>query len=434
MNFQRILPKLLLVGFILLLLQPVLIWHNYSQNVLLMEGEEYYVNLWYPFSAELVCDKEDFLKINGSILQGDNKQINLNNPLLVQAVNMGRANLKIKLFGKIPIRHLTVSVLPEKKVYPGGQSIGIKLRSEGVLVVGYNEVDGRYPAKESGIKKGDSIIAIDGIKIEGINQAAELISSNGKTGKNMSFTLKRDENQLTKEVSPIYCSNTNSYRIGLFIRDTAAGVGTLTFYDPATKKYGALGHVIVDIDTNTPIDISQGEIVKASIINIREGRRGHPGEKTGVFIEQKDIIGSIYKNTDFGIFGTLEKMENKNDYNSSPIPIASSHQVEVGPAKILTVVKGDNVEEYDVEIQRIVNKNTPSNKGFIINITDKELIGKTGGIIQGMSGSPIIQNGKIIGAITHVFVNEPTKGYGIFIEWMLLESGVFEEEEIKKAS
>lgn len=434
MKFQRILPKLLLVGFILLLLQPVLIWHNYSQNVLLMEGEEYYVNLWYPFSAELVCDKEDFLKINGSILQGDNKQINLNNPLLVQAVNMGRANLKIKLFGKIPIRHLTVSVLPEKKVYPGGQSIGIKLRSEGVLVVGYNEVDGRYPAKESGIKKGDSIIAIDGIKVEGINQAADLISSNGKTGKNMSFKLKRDENQLTKEVSPIYCSNTNSYRIGLFIRDTAAGVGTLTFYDPATKKYGALGHVIVDIDTNTPIDISQGEIVKASIINIREGRRGHPGEKTGVFIEQKDIIGSIYKNTDFGIFGTLEKMENKNDYNSSPIPIASSHQVEVGPAKILTVVKGDNVEEYDVEIQRIVNKNTPSNKGFIINITDKELIGKTGGIIQGMSGSPIIQNGKIIGAITHVFVNEPTRGYGIFIEWMLLESGVFEEEELKKAS
>jgi len=399
-----------------------------------MEGEEYYVNLWYPFSAELVCDKEDFLKINGSILQGDNKQINLNNPLLVQAVNMGRANLKIKLFGKIPIRHLTVSVLPEKKVYPGGQSIGIKLRSEGVLVVGYNEVDGRYPAKESGIKKGDSIIAIDGIKVEGINQAADLISSNGKTGKNMSFKLKRDENQLTKEVSPIYCSNTNSYRIGLFIRDTAAGVGTLTFYDPATKKYGALGHVIVDIDTNTPIDISQGEIVKASIINIREGRRGHPGEKTGVFIEQKDIIGSIFKNTDFGIFGTLEKMENKNDYNSSPIPIASSHQVEVGPAKILTVVKGDNVEEYDVEIQRIVNKNTPSNKGFIINITDKELIGKTGGIIQGMSGSPIIQNGKIIGAITHVFVNEPTRGYGIFIEWMLLESGVFEEEELKKAS
>lgn len=434
MKFQRILPKLLLVVFIFLLLQPVLIWHNYSQNVLLMEGEEYYVNLWYPFSAELVCDKEDFLKINGSILQGDNKQINLNNPLLVQAVNMGRANLKIKLFGKIPIRHLTVSVLPEKKVYPGGQSIGIKLRSEGVLVVGYNEVDGRYPAKESGIKKGDSIIAIDGIKVEGINQAADLISSNGKTGKNMSFKLKRDENQLTKEVSPIYCSNTNSYRIGLFIRDTAAGVGTLTFYDPATKKYGALGHVIVDIDTNTPIDISQGEIVKASIINIREGRRGHPGEKTGVFIEQKDIIGSIFKNTDFGIFGTLEKMENKNDYNSSPIPIASSHQVEVGPAKILTVVKGDNVEEYDVEIQRIVNKNTPSNKGFIINITDKELIGKTGGIIQGMSGSPIIQNGKIIGAITHVFVNEPTRGYGIFIEWMLLESGVFEEEELKKAS
>lgn len=419
---------------VFLLIQPALIWHNYSQNVRLMEGEEYYVNIRYPFQAELVCDRDDFLKINGSILQSDNAQINLKNPLQVQAVNLGEANLRIKLFGRIPIRHLTVSVLPEKKLYPGGQSIGIKLRSEGVLVVGYNEVDGKYPARESGIKKGDSIIAINGIKVEGINQAADLISGNGNTGKNMSFTLKRNEDIYIKEVSPIFCPNTNSYRIGLFIRDTAAGVGTLTFYDPTTNKYGALGHVIVDIDTNTPIDISQGEIVKASIINIREGRRGHPGEKTGVFIEQKDIIGSIYKNTDFGIFGTLEKMDNKNDYNSSPIPIASSNQVEIGPAKILTVLKGDKVEEYDIEIQKIVNNNTPSNKGFIINIVDKELIEKTGGIIQGMSGSPIIQNGKIIGAITHVFVNEPTKGYGIFIEWMLLESGILDKNVSKKAS
>ena len=434
MNIRRILPKFILVLLVLLLIQPALILHNYSQNVRLIEGEEYYVNIRYPFQAELVCDQEDFLKINGSLLQGDNHQINLRNPLLVQAVNLGKANLKIKLFGKIPIRHLSVSVLPEKMVYPGGQSIGIKLRSEGVLVVGYNEVNGRFPARESGIKKGDSIIAIDGIKVEGINQAADLISSSGESGKKMSFALKRDQNTVTKDVSPVYCPNTNSYRIGLFIRDTAAGVGTLTFYDPSTKNYGALGHVIVDIDTNTPIDISQGEIVKASIINIREGRRGHPGEKTGVFIEQKDIIGSINKNTEFGIFGTLEKMDNKNDLNSKPIPIASSNQVEIGPAKILTVIKGDKVEEYDVEIQRIVNKNTPSNKGFILNIIDEELINKTGGIIQGMSGSPIIQNGKIIGAITHVFVNEPAKGYGIFIEWMLLESGIMEEKELKKAS
>ncbi len=434
MKFSRILPKIPLVFMIILLLQPVFIWYNYSQNVRLLEGEEYYVNIKYPFQAELVCDQEDVVKINGSLLQNDITNINLRDPLLVQAVNLGKANLKITLFGKIPIRHLSVRVLPEMKIYPGGQSIGIKLRSEGVLVVGYNEVDGRYPARESGIKKGDSIIAINDIKVEGINQAAELISKNGETGSSMSFTLKRDEKILVKELSPQFCPNTNSYRIGLFIRDTAAGVGTLTFYDPTTKKYGALGHVIVDMDTNTPIDISQGEIVKASIINIKEGRRGHPGEKTGVFIEQKDIIGSIYKNTDFGIFGTLEKIENKNNFNSTPIPIATANQVEIGPAKILTVLRGDNIEEYDVEIQKIVNQNTPSNKGFILNIVDDKLINTTGGIIQGMSGSPIIQNGKIIGAITHVFVNEPTKGYGIFIEWMLLESGIIEENEIKKAS
>lgn len=425
MKYLSIFPKLTLIMLIFLVFLVLPTCYNYSQNLRLIEGEEYYVNLKYPFKAELDCDQWDILQINGSILKAETS-IDLKNPLSVKALSLGKANIEIKLFGLIPIKQLTVDVLPGKMVYPGGQSIGIKLRSEGVIVVGFNEVNGSYPARKNGIRKGDSILAINGTRVNDINQAADLIHKEGSTGQPIQFIVKREGHEIVKNVIPKYCSHTNSYRIGLYIRDTATGVGTLTFYDPKTNIYGALGHVIVDVDTNKPIDISEGQLVKASIINIREGKRGHPGEKTGVFIEGKDIVGCIEKNTEFGIFGSLDTIRNQNENNDKPIPVALNSQVQTGPAEILTVINGDKIEKFDIEIERIVNTNTPSNKGFIIKIVDEKLLSVTGGIIQGMSGSPVIQNNKLIGAVTHVFINEPTKGYGIFIEWMLLESGILE--------
>lgn len=430
MNFLRNRVKILVVFLLFMLLVPVIFWANYSQNISLIQGEEHYVNIPFPLKAEISCDQSDIIKINGSPLEDTTTTINLKEPLSLKGVNLGNARLNIKLFGVVPLRHLTVNVFPEKFVYPGGQSIGIKLRSEGVIVVGFNKVDCSYPAREMGLKKGDSIIAINGCEVDSIDEAAELIDEKGSSGKPIEFNLKRGNTLLQETIIPRYCPDTNSFRIGLYIRDTAAGVGTLSFYDPDSKLYGALGHVIVDIDTNTPININHGEIVKASIVRIKEGKRGHPGEKTGVFIEEKDIIGSIEKNTEYGIFGRLEKINNKNDYYSEPIPIALSNQVQVGPAEILTVLNGDRIEKFDVEIQRIVNPDTPSNKGFIIKITDENLINKTGGIIQGMSGSPIIQNNKLVGAVTHVFINDPTRGYGIFVEWMLQESGALEAKYV----
>ncbi len=430
MNFLRNRVKILVVFLLFMLLVPVIFWANYSQNISLIQGEEHYVNIPFPLKAEISCDQSDIIKINGSPLEDTTTTINLKEPLSLKGVNLGNTSLNIKLFGVVPLRHLTVNVFPEKFVYPGGQSIGIKLRSEGVIVVGFNKVDGSYPAREMGLKKGDSIIAINGCEVDSIDEAAELIDEKGSSGKPIEFNLKRGNTLLQETIIPRYCSDTNSFRIGLYIRDTAAGVGTLSFYDPDSKLYGALGHVIVDIDTNTPININHGEIVKASIVRIKEGKRGHPGEKTGVFIEEKDIIGSIEKNTEYGIFGRLEKINNKNDYYSEPIPIALSNQVQVGPAEILTVLNGDRIEKFDVEIQRIVNPDTPSNKGFIIKITDENLINRTGGIIQGMSGSPIIQNNKLVGAVTHVFINDPTRGYGIFVEWMLQESGALEAKYV----
>ncbi len=428
MKKTRIRFKILIISLVISLIVPLFLWYNYSQNLQIIQGKEHYVNLPFPFEAEISCDQEGILKINGRLIDDrDSRKVSLRNPLAVKATSLGKVSLDIKLFGLIPVRQLTVNVLPEKELYPGGQSVGIKLTSDGVIVVGHNKVDGAYPAKEGGIKKGDSIIAINNKKVEGVDEAAQLIDEKGSRGSAVKFTVKRDEDVIEKQVTPNYCLETNSYRIGLFIRDTAAGVGTLTFIDPATNRYGALGHVIVDIDTNKAIDISQGEIVKASIVGINEAQRGHPGEKTGVFIEQKDIIGSIEKNTELGIFGTLEKMENKNNIYDEPVPIGLSSDVKTGPAEILTVIRGDNIEKFDIQIQRIVNKTSPTNKGFIIKVTDERLLAKTGGIIQGMSGSPIIQDDNIVGAVTHVFVNEPAKGYGIFIEWMFLESEIYND-------
>lgn len=424
MKYKHITPKYRLIPLIILLSVSILTWINFHQDLRLVEGEKHYVNLIFPLRAEVTWDPGEIIQVNDSyqsFFSREEVAISLEDSLSPLGMGQGKASLEIKLFGLIPVRQINIDVLPEKKVYVGGQSIGIKLRSEGVMVVGYNEVGGTSPAREGDIRKGDSIIAINGTKVKNLDQVAGLINKETGPGIPVVFSLKRQQEKIIRAVIPRYCRETGSYRVGLFIRDTAAGVGTLTFYDPQSKAYGALGHVIVDIDTNQPIEIEQGEIVKASIINIREGRRGHPGEKTGVFIEGKDIIGSIEKNSEFGIFGALDKIDNKNSYYKEPVPVAWSHQVETGPAEILTVIKGDRIERFSAEIKRIVNPSLPDNKGFILKITDPKLLKETGGIIQGMSGSPVMQGQRLVGAVNHVFVNDPTRGYGVFIEWMLQE-------------
>jgi stage IV sporulation protein B len=357
-------------------------------------------------------------------------KVSLRSPLHFSAQSLGSVNLEFRLFGVIPLRQLKVNVLPEKKLMPGGHSIGIKLHSEGVLVVGHHLVRGSdfsaSPAKEAGIEVGDIILAMDGVALQDANQVAEIINRPGSAGKTISFLLKRESRLLTREVTPLYCLETGRFRIGLYVRDTAAGVGTLTFYDPETRIYGALGHVITDVDTNQPIEVRDGQVVKANIVSIKAARRGQPGEKTGIFQEDRDIIGNIEKNCLFGIFGKLSSMEPVAGSRIIPVPIALMSQVEVGPAEILTVLEGDNIERFDIEIQRVYQQNRPSDKGMVIRVTDERLLETTGGIVQGMSGSPILQKGRLVGAVTHVFVNDPTRGYGIFIEWMVMESGLLD--------
>ncbi|TQS74700.1 SpoIVB peptidase [Ornithinibacillus gellani] len=328
--------------------------------------------------------------------------------------------------------------LKNKKVIPGGQSIGVQLHTLGVLVVGHHLVYGdgespQSPGEKAKIYVGDVILKINDETIHGMSEIKPFVEEAGKKGNKLKVTIKRGNETLDTFLEPVMDAKEEEYRIGLYIRDSAAGIGTMTFYDPVSKKYGALGHIISDMDTKKPIEINNGSIVHSSVTSIEKGDNGHPGEKQARFSVKDFKIGTITKNSPFGIFGKLEQDLENGKYDK-PMPIALSHEVKEGPAKILTVVEDKKVEAFDVEIVSTIPQKTPAIKGMVIQITDKELLNKTGGIVQGMSGSPIIQNDKIIGAVTHVFVNDPTSGYGVHIEWMLQDAGIQMVKSSKKAS
>ncbi|MFA9555990.1 SpoIVB peptidase [Evansella sp. AB-rgal1] len=340
--------------------------------------------------------------------------------------------------GKIPLRSMDVTVLPELKVIPGGQSIGVRVQTEGVLVVGHHLIetqDGSVsPGEIAGIEVGDIITKMNGVKIEEMNDINPVVQDSGEIDGPIQVEIKRDGKSYKKELQPIKGKTDENFRLGLYIRDSAAGVGTLTFYEPQSKKYGALGHVISDMDTKKPIEVNEGEIVSSKVTSIEKGMTGEPGEKLARFSSDRKVLGDIQKNSPFGIFGKLHDDIDNGKLNK-PMDIGLSHQVKEGPAEILTVVEGDKVKRFDIEIVSSTEQKFPATKGMVIKVTDPELIEATGGIVQGMSGSPIIQNDRIIGAVTHVFVNDPTSGYGCHIEWMLQEAGIdIYETDKSKAS
>jgi stage IV sporulation protein B len=316
---------------------------------------------------------------------------------------------------------------PVIELIPGGHSIGVSLQTKGVLVVGFAPIIGSkgeelFPAKEAGIMVGDIILKINGVKTLNDFQVAKEIDTKCRENETITLEIKQKGMIMEKTIQPIFCQETQRYRIGLYIRDEAAGVGTLTFVDPKTKIFGALGHVITDIDTNNKIELQEGKIVESTIHSIEKGRKGDPGEKIGSFMLESSFSGTIEKNSGSGIFGICDK-EIKNQFFQDPLPIGWKKDIQPGPAKIYTVIKDNIIEEFEINIEKVMLYRN-DNKNMIIRVTDPKLINETGGIIQGMSGSPIIQNGKIVGAVTHVFVNDSSRGYGVFIERMLEESGI----------
>ncbi len=383
-----------------------------------------------PFGATVRPDRGGALSLNGEQLGTEGRRIALGAPMSIAALNTGQYSVDFKLFGLIPLRKLKVDVVPPLRVIPGGHSIGVLLKSRGVIVVGYAAVKDaqgnlHHPGKDSGLELGDAILAIGGKQVTCDEQAARLFDEAGQSGSAVTLSIRRKGRTMEKSVSPVREAATGRFRVGLYIRDGAAGIGTLTFYDPVSGKYGALGHVIADAETAQPIDVDKGHIVAAEVSAIQPGRVRNPGEKIGTMVDQDNWLGSIDKNSRFGIFGTMTTPV-KNPFFQEPVPVAMGAQVKEGPAEILTVVSGQKLERYTVEIQRVMRQPTAEGKNMIVKVTDPRLLAKTGGIVQGMSGSPILQDGKMVGAVTHVFVNDPTRGYGVLIEWMLQEAGVLD--------
>lgn len=349
-------------------------------------------------------------------------------PLAVQAQQSGVARLDLSLFGWVPIRQVTVEVVSRPAVVPGGQSVGVMLRSRGVLVVDYAPVPaggGRavIPAREAGIRPGDVIQRIDGTPVESDRAAARLIDAAGRAGRPVEVEFVRNGRVERRRLVPIFNPDQRRYAIGVWVRDSVAGVGTLTFYDPQTRRYAALGHVVTDAETQAALPAGGGEILPARITAIEPSRNGDPGEKVGVVAPGAAPLGTIDRNTPVGISGRLLR-EPPPGPESRPVPTALAGEVRPGPARIVTVVEGEEPRSFDIEIERINPSGGNGGKDMVIRVTDPELLAVAGGIVQGMSGSPILQDGRLVGAVTHVFVNDATRGYAVFIERMLEAAGL----------
>lgn len=302
-----------------------------------------------------------------------------------------------------------------REIIASGKNIGIELASKGIIVVGTYQVANISPAADANIQNGDKIIKVNGIVVNSIPEMLEAIDvRDDKTS--IGITYLRGTKELTTDLKLVKDSN-DIYKTGLYVKDSINGVGTLTFIDPNTKLYGALGHEIMEKTTGQKLEIKDGKIYQSNVTSITPSRDGNPGEKN-VNYDTSIVYGDVYENTEYGIFGNYT---DEIDENAKLYKVASYDNIELGKAKMLTVIASDKVEEYDINILK-VNDNKNSNKNILFEITDKNLLEKTGGIIQGMSGSPIIQNGYIIGAVTHVVVDDPSKGYGILITNMLEEA------------
>ncbi len=352
--------------------------------------------------------------------------------LEIRSTGTGHSTLEFRLLGILPVRRVAVDVVAPLRVMPGGQSIGVMAREKGVTVVGLPVVVGpdgqRYsPARDAGIETGDVILSIDGEPIQSEEQVSLLVRKAGAEGRPCEIVLRRGGRELTVKVTPVLDATGTNYMIGIYIRGATAGVGTLSFWDPVTGVFTALGHIITDSDTNRVVDVAEGYILPAVISAVEPGRRGQPGGKIGTFSFADPPLGKIERNTQFGIVGRLSHPV-RNGIADEPVNLGMAVEVRPGPAQMLTVINGQTVQSFSIEIERVVPQAQPGDKGLVLRVTDPVLLEKTGGIIQGMSGSPILQDGRLVGVVTHVMINDPTRGYGIYAEWMAANAGLLGNE------
>lgn len=398
---MKLFKKIIIITFLLIIYAYVCNISLLPSNYIIMQGEN--LRLYTLLGIRLIEESSYQTLQTSSTLEQE--KIN----------KIGKVSFRLNLFNLIPLKNIDVNVIPKTTVVPMGNAIGMKLYTAGVLVVGMSEIEGKKPYENSGIKEGDRIIQINQNQIDNTDDLMKAV--NKSDGNNISIKYVRDEKTITTSIKPLKNSS-NEYKIGLWVRDAAAGVGTLTFYEPSSGMFATLGHGIMDIDTAELIKIANGELVTTNILSINKGTKGNPGEIRGT-IEAGHTIGSISKNTKFGVFGTINKTPYLNTSNTNEVQVALREEIKTCKAQIICELENGKKEYYDIEIQRIFISNNKDNKSMLIKVTDKKLSEKTGGIIQGMSGAPIIQNGKFVGAVTHVLVNDPTIGYGVFADIML---------------
>ncbi len=297
-------------------------------------------------------------------------------------------------------------------VYLGGYPLGFAISCDGVIVV----ANSNETARE--IKEGDVIISIQNEEVNSADDILRVINKSENLAKDLTVLYLSKGIQKTTMVKPIFDKEKNLYKLGVWVRDNAAGVGTVTYIRKDNLRFGALGHPVCDIDTGTLLPVNEGNIYRCTIMGYKKGKKGNPGELKGLFLRSGRILGSLDSNNKFGVYG---KFSDKllDDYDDNLVEVASHNEIKNGKATIRCTIEGGVPKDYDIEIVKTYFNNEKDNKSMFIRVTDKELIEKTGGIIQGMSGSPVIQNGKLVGAITHVFVNDPTKGYAVFADYMI---------------
>ncbi len=378
----------------------------------------------YIYVANISLIPKEIVLLNG-------EELNLKKMFGIQTVettktsnsNYNVSNLEVNMFGSIPLKDVKVTVIDDIEVVPVGKIIGLKLYTNGVLVVGMSEIEDCNnnlikPYQNTDIKEGDTILKINENEIQDIDVLKKVV--NNSKGENLELTILRDGSILTSNITPVKTEE-KEYKLGLWVKDAATGVGTMTYYEPNSKSFAVLGHGITDSDTNNLINIESGELVTSKVISIKKGEIENPGEIKGTILNQQ-TIGKVSKNTQFGIYGTLNNLTSLNIDTSQKMKVALRDEIKTGEAKIICSLDNSNKsKEYSIEIEKIYYDNDYNNKSMLIRVTDSELIEKTGGIIRGLSGAPIIQNGKFIGAVTNVLVSNPEIGYAIFADLMVKE-------------
>ncbi|MDR1688191.1 MAG: SpoIVB peptidase [Clostridiales bacterium] len=418
-SFSKI--KIICVIFCVLLLLSfiayIITFSVYIPNSLnILQGNTDSFSYGLPLTATITPENISVINVNNQEVK-ENITVSLSEPVTISSEDTGQVSMRIDLFG-LPLKTMTLDVIESEEVIPCGMTIGVKVHTEGILVLGTGYVNGEngdlYKPADGVLKTGDLIRNANGTPLSG---KSELINMIEESEGDVSLGITRGTQELNTKITPVVSGADKKKKIGVWVRDQTQGIGTITYYKPESGAFGALGHGIIDVDTRELLSVKSGEVYDSSISAVKRGKKGVPGELMGD-IHKTSVIGEVKHNSHHGIFGTIYHMDTRG-LAKGRMKIGLSSEIHEGPAEILCNVDGEKVSAYDVYIESVNHNSGDESKGLVLKITDLGLLSQTGGIVQGMSGSPIIQEDKLIGAVTHVFVQDPTKGYGIFIENML---------------